>query len=616
MKQGSTGLTLREQSADFKSLFEFNPKNINQWLQNLPIANLADSSRAVYRVLVDMNQSQLPPDKRLEYINLLEPTAQKLAVALEKLFINNHIVLTDKQKKVAALIQAIQTELSICYHSIVESLHQSDLNKNQSEIMTSALVMAMKYHGLVMLRCFQLYTSIPGRLWREVYILFQIASAKGIEKEFATISQAGLKRSTTQYFMRVLLLGIANPYQLRQYDIQMLWELLPTLVDHANLSSHAYNKHHFVVTLNSSSPPAHKTLNQNELSDKVLKLTVGAVVDELKSQLATTNNSGHQGLRKNMLLRHLIQCWSQGTHRAFARTPCAESIDISIGLAATHYLLEQSQRQATQNTESQAEEPTTLETMEGSLRNATLTEVVSRKDDFSQSTGSFLTSTEVPSQDVWEKLYRSNQVVINEEPGTTDVRSKDSIVKDNYRLQKVKLVNMSPGGYCLQLHSDDLPKHAQTGEVLGFLEKSQTTRESWSVGVVRWVRRQAKGDSVQMGVQLLAPSILPIEVQHRLSKNTQADYQRGLMLPALTGVGQPATLLTNPLSFSVNSKLKVVEQGHEYEVRLSKEICSTTSFKQFQFDRMESAKRIEPKADLNKLSSFDPSDLDGIWDLI
>jgi len=613
MRQGSAGLTLREFQVYQERTFELTPKNIKTWAKELPITNLGESARGCYQLLVDLNQALVDPDKRFAMLKLVEPVANYLVESLEKQFLKTHIVLSEKQRKIAALVQAIETELSLGCHAVIESINANDIKRSQKKLLAEALVMAIKYHGLVMLRCFKLYTSVPARLWRELYCLYQISKRHELE-DVAVESRNENNMSAQQCFLRVLLLSISNPYQLRQAEIQELWQLLPEISEFASLMSHAYNKDHFVICLDRPIPPLHKSLHKPSDNGTYLKLTAFTAVEHLKQMLEGNQLSQQWGVRKNMLIRHLIRCWSNGVQRTFARTPCGENIDVSIGLGATHYLLLQSL-----DSEDLAEDTArdTLEAMEGSMKNATLLDLSKKKRAGTKSSHDFLSSGAPPDDDVWAKLYRPEQVMkeaLNEMESKN--RSRESIVKDSYKLQSVDLLNMSPAGYCIQIETQDLPGHAQPGEILGFLESDDNSLKQWSVGVVRWVRRLLKGTSLQMGVQLLAPDAKPVNIQLRNSKGDENEFQRALLLPELSAVGQPQSLVTNQLSFSVNSKIRVHDQDRQFEARLSKEIAASSSFKQFQFEKISSGGNAKAGPKSARPPSSSDQELDGIWDLI
>ena len=92
--------------------------------------------------------------------------------------------------------------------------------------------------------------------------LYQIATQFELENQLVELEIDKRTITSQSGFMRILLLSIANPYQLRQQEINILWDILPELSEHASLMSHAYNKQHYIIALNSSSPPIHKSLHQ------------------------------------------------------------------------------------------------------------------------------------------------------------------------------------------------------------------------------------------------------------------------------------------------------------------------------------------------------------------
>jgi len=619
MKQGNTGLTVRELQLSHKPIVELTTKQLSLWVEELPIANLGESSQMIYRLLVDANTSILEPTLRLSLLNILQPTVQKLVDTLERQFINNHIALNDKQRKIAALVQAIQTEISIGYHAVIESIISEGVKRSNKKLLAHAICFAIKYHGLIILRRYQLYSSVPARVWREVYQLYQIAKKHQIDNIETPVNNDENVNSAKSHLIRILLLSMSNPYQLRQSEIQLVWDLLPNYVKNCQLEAHSFTAHPFLINLNSSSPPIQKSLYKEKADEEKLKISVTAVIDKLKIDLTQVSENARYSAKKTMVYRHLIHCWNQETQRSFARTRCNDSIDVSIGLGATHYLLNEAvlHKQAISDDDllDSQSSPQTLDTMEGSLKDVTLSTVITAKDNENAKTGrSYLSTSAITNKDVWAKLYRPHQAIPSMENETPIAeRSRESIVRDSYKIQTCELVNMSPGGYCIQVASPELPKHAQTGEIIGFIE-SGSIDQHWSIGVVRWVRRQVKGTHIQMGVQLLAPDVIPISIQLRNSRSEENAFQRALLLPALTGVGQAATIITNPLAYNVNNKLRVKESNQDYDVRLTKEISTSGSSKQFNFEKISNTTKMKNQPPANQAPDSD--DLDNVWDLI
>ncbi|MDH5629925.1 MAG: hypothetical protein OEY96_07190, partial [Gammaproteobacteria bacterium] len=490
MKQGNKGLTLREYQEKRHSDLELTPKKVSNWVRNLPVTNLANSSKIIYHVLIDVNHSAMEADDRLDILNTIETIACELITSLESQFIQKSINLSDKQKKIVALIQAIHTELCLGYHTVIEAVESDDPKRSHKKLLHTALTMAIRYHALVILKCLTLYAAVPNRIWREVYIIFQIAQKHGLDKKEFTVSHSDETFSIYNHFVRVLLLSISNTCQLRQQDIILTWELLPKIIEHVTLMTHAYNKHHFVVPMipEEAGPPIHKSIyksRHNTIERPVnLKLTAYTAVDHIKHLIESTQETDNQANRKIMIYKHLIQTWQTSVHRAFNRNACSESLHISIGLSATHYQL--SQIVSAESTNVQA---TAMDAMEGSLKNASIMHTSHRPQKITQSKMNYLSSSSAPDEDVWARLYTTKEEMRSAlNRMDPNKRSKEVIARESYQLRKVDVIDVSPNGYCIQINAENLPSNAQSGEIIGFLD-TQSKDLHAGIGLIRWVRR-------------------------------------------------------------------------------------------------------------------------------
>src|SRR5690606_17389474 len=156
----------------------------------------------------------------------------------------------------------------------------------------------------------------------------------------------------------------------------------------------------------------------------------------------------------------------------------------------------------------------------------------------------------------------------------------------------VPLIDTSAGGYCLEW-KEAIPGQLKAGELLGLREEG---RQKWALGVVRWVQRTR--DSTQMGVQILAPHAIPIGIAAIQKTGGFSEYLRALELPALKAVNQPATLLTNAISFHEYNKVRVYHAAEragsrtqpELTLQLTQKSFSTGAFSQFSFREVAGTK--------------------------
>jgi hypothetical protein len=112
---------------------------------------------------------------------------------------------------------------------------------------------------------------------------------------------------------------------------------------------------------------------------------------------------------------------------------------------------------------------------------------------------------------------------------------------------------------------------------------------------------------------LIAPGAKPVKSQLKNGRTNGQVFQNALLLPELKGIGQPATLLTNPVLFSPKQKVTIIDGDQSFDAMLTKLVSSSQGYRQFYFERLpEKAGQISTNGpDLGPKDGFD-----NVWDLI
>ena len=79
-------------------------------------------------------------------------------------------------------------------------------------------------------------------------------------------------------------------------------------------------------------------------------------------------------------------------------------------------------------------------------------------------------------------------------------------------------------------------------------------------------------------------------------------------IPAIESIGQPETLLTSPLPFREQAKVRIKSQDGLKDLLLTNEIASGHSYKQFTYQVLDT------ESDGDMKDKFD--DFDAVWKLI
>ena len=74
-------LRIPQQSLKSLSFAESSEKGIVQWIANLPKANIGETARQLYQGLIEINQLEIAPEKRLAILEKIRPEAHSSSIA-------------------------------------------------------------------------------------------------------------------------------------------------------------------------------------------------------------------------------------------------------------------------------------------------------------------------------------------------------------------------------------------------------------------------------------------------------------------------------------------------------------------------------------------------------
>jgi hypothetical protein len=554
------------------------PKKMTNWVESLPKVNVGESSRQLYSAIQELNRFKTDPKNRFLLLEELRNSIHYVCKSLGKHFLNQSIVLNEKESKVANLAQALQNHLAIGYKIVVlETLSQK--TSEAAKLRTIATHRALTELSGNLLRCFQLYFPTPPSLWQEIHQLYSLADYYGILH--TPIPDEATKSTLTieQCYFKTMLLSTARPNQLRQNEIAQLSLAFNIWAEFCELQKDEVSP--FIVDIKSDQGALYSQWNKDNLdtsSPSIRYVHLNKLVDIVRERLE--NLQDNEGIELGIkmlspsLLRHLVQSWSASSKRAFARTQTEGKVSLSFGLGAVHHFI--SDGKDFSKMLMGGNEMLVLQDDD----NPFLSKAGNRNYGFSDEIRS--------GGDVW-----SLSAVSSTAKDSSSKKDLDKTKAQNvFAAYQCDMVDTSPGGYCLQWNGA-APPQLKTGEIICIREPEQ---DSWSVGVVRWMKKTSS-TSVRLGLELLAPHAEAVGAKVIHKDGATTEYMRAIRLPELQSIGQPSTIITPQLTFKTGYKVLLNVDGEEIRLQLLKEIGATASFSQFEYKLLGGANKApEPEA--------------------
>lgn len=506
---------------------ETRPRQVQAWIDALPMTQIFEASRTLTRSLAELNRVRLTDEDRLRLMEIIYPNVVILQEELGHDFTGAALPLPTKAREAAALAREMLIETSYAYKLAL--LDKSAKGGLFSAKRNSALPVGRAISTLsdILTTSYRSYNPTPAGVWFEIHQLYRHASQEGL------LDTAPDENSDTPHlvYKKALLLALADPYHLvhdAQDSVQrVIHDNAPALLLQ-NYVPDASMPGLFSVNTLSDMPPRPVALQQAERDrthDLVLQTHDLVIrIDKLASQAELTTRSGVVRPKDSGHLRRLAQLWSAPPKRIFRRSATTASIQICFGLKATHYFV------GADSKVREAAIPMSEESLLNTMKMAALQ----------------LSSS-------WE----------------------------TFSFNECDLINQSAGG--LKLRRDAM--HAQelsVGEVVGVRQSSfggQTL--GVSVGSVRWVQSDDDEESMEFGVQMLAPKAAAVLVTAALDINGKS--QSAMLLPAIPALQQPESLLVAPGTYSLAGEYTIKDGGRVRKVCATKLLQQTLRFELFEF---------------------------------
>lgn len=604
---GHAALRLPAQDLQSLSVCDASPRAFGEWVDSLPMANLGETTRNLYKAISELNRLQLSATDKLALLEIIRPKIYFACNALSRHYLKQPLLLPPQPRKVAQLCQALETQLSEAYIgtalSALSQIRRLTLGKGKILALASTAI----HRGIsdltqTILRTYQLYKPVDKGTWQRINYLYLLAEKHEIldqsvnDPEFKSHSP----NSLSAVYTRAMLLACIKHNQLRQSDISTVYNFIDSWCHMAHIRiGKPGSEQMFIVDLEADAPVTYRSLFTGTFSEHCRNLETQQLVDQLK-ELKDTNRVPDE--ISGNLLNHLILAWGVLTKRTFMRVESNDHIALCIGLTASHFFC---------SGEREFEE----------IANDNDHEILVQEE-----TNPFLKEAKAETaQDIWDAAYTS----------TGNVNSRIALDDINYEIEKneqkfkapdnrehhderynhhdVSLVDVSPGGYCLKWLSK-IPTKVQAGELLGLKEKHHN---AWSLGVIRWVK--AESDETRLGIELLSPTASPYgaRVLQKTGDMEQGNYLRALMLPEIKLVGQAATLITPAMPFKERQKVRLVQGEKRTTVQLTKRLFNSVSFSQFEFKILAEEKTQPSQAakgvDDNSIETNKEDGFDSLW---
>ena len=575
-KRRSLKLAIPPQDLDTPTFSDGTLAGVTAWAEGLPGARPLACAKALHDALAELNRARTDYSVRFAILEALRPRVHDACTAVAGQRDDVPLMLDARARKIAALAQRTQYQLALGYKiAIVTALRDrvplapDAPDGSPTRIVVVAIHRALTELLHTLLRSLQFYTRPPASLWAQLHALYGLAELRGVHDEPVRDDQQALRSLTvpSDAYERAILLATAQPNQLRQQDLGVLFRALEawtSLVRVVPLQALAQPV--TVVDLASDGPPRSAAVapaaSSTGAASDLRTVDTTRLVQKLAEYLAGDPERAHPelplvNLEHRELVRHCARVWGEPTDRAYERTPASGEVEICTGLEHVHFhaggarsLLRQMQSERMED-----EDPAEDEILDPFAGAADLGGV----------------------RDLGGMPVARRHVSTEEES------------EAQHPLHRLELADVSPIGYGL-VRAGEPPEVIRAGRLVGIREADDP---DWRITVVRWI---ANGrNRCRLGVETLAQRALSGGARLVSSRGRELDFVRALLLPGFEALAQPPSLVTAPGVFEAGQKIAFTQGGRETKLLVEASLASTDDHDRLQVRELVSAAAVEPE---------------------
>lgn len=527
---------------------ETDPRYARAWLDSLPLANSGETAREIYQTLYTVNRTDLKIQNRLELMSLYDPFVATACQGLQPHLAHSPPPLGPKKRQLAEFLRRLHIEMAYGYKSCLRDLSSVRLLMRRKPRSIVCMERALHHLSEVLLRSYLAYLPYPNGVWREAHELYHLAESLGaVDEQMALSTEQGGFITIAERYVRILLLGLANPYQLPHNAAQQLNNFIAHWAKDAHLATRAPGKETpglFLVDLEADAPPVPFVAKTSKFGDMTRVLDTSALLNTL-NQFVARVDAGEpvENIELGVdcpdstggdLLRRMTRALGEGARRRYARRQRSTNVFVCVGVGAVHF--------------------------------------------FANGQRSFTSYTQSVS---WPNTEDVAFVDLDAEttPGVLAPPAPDFSVtppSESYRVDRWQLRDIGPQGMSVARYGDAVMP-VRVGELIGVQQPSDLGR--WRVAVIRWVK-SPEINSIETGVEILSSAVVPVAVRAARQEHPIP----ALRLPAADALRRPATLVLPRGTCKVGDELELLEEETgARRVRVLRLLERTGAFEQVVF---------------------------------
>ncbi len=345
-------LVIPEQQTNAEQLATYEKAAVNQWISELPTANLSLATRLFYDFIGAFNKVEMSAQQRLDALELLREPFLTIRDFLRSRFMRSGFPKGENEQKTLDLVVSIEKHFTIGYWIVTRELTRRDVGWFQGKNAALAIQRTIKGLSGIVVTHYMMFLPVPDWVWIDLHSLYKL-SVK-IKKETVKVadtgSLSGKVSSVDDCYKQVLLLSLADPSGLMQKEVQQVYDFIEKISCLVRIEKQAVKeqKVQCVILMDEDAQPYFDTtggqvdssmiyMNLHKLHKALMQTDKFCSKDEARFSSMQILKNTSESLPAELFV-YLVQRWKGIKLQGFSVFPDRLDRYFAIGLDATHSL--------------------------------------------------------------------------------------------------------------------------------------------------------------------------------------------------------------------------------------------------------------------------------------
>jgi hypothetical protein len=516
-------LTIPAQN-DTRPGVKIKPREVGQWLDNLPYLDLRRAAQASSEQLRLINRQVLGSAARLEILGHFLRTYHRLDASLP--------ANPADADSIQPLLRRLCQDIGFGYKIVAHGLINKRAGFIEARNLSLALLGSIFTLGLHLSYYYAGYQRAPRALWSECLALYRYARQSG-RQDFSTDLPGSGHTQIETAFRLIALLRLADPYSLPAGMVAALRDYFEARTGLICIEDEG-DSDGCGIPLSAPDEPQNDGAQQQPL-----QVNLTALSEQLGKDIGQLEQHGQSqalGLRAEVpastLLRTLRQVqglWETQQTRSAERQPAHARIELVSGLDAAYCVLNK-----------------------GRWFNPAL----------------FLS----PAHD--------DSIDLGARPAPEIARRK---APDSFNCNSV---NRSSGGLAVRYRGTQTP-HPRVGQLIALRRSIEGNDTNWVIAASRWLMEAESASGFDLGLQYLARNPTPAVIRANGTSELGGEYHPAISAIQRRGEQQVYTLMTRSGAVRQGDDMTIYDaDGSAQEARCSELLESAPGFERFIYERL------------------------------